>query len=627
MRRLAASAVLCIAAAAAVTACDPPGADPTSVAPVAPKPPPREVRLGASTTGTRAGGLVTPNNLFWGDLHVHTAYSVDAYSFGTRATPADAYRFARNVAPVTIAAGAPTPGPVEQISRPLHFSAVTDHSEWLISSYACGADAAGNPFDPGNPYFGSAACQYYRSDLFDPEAPLPSPQQALCTGGLPLAANCINETRSAWAAVRQAANIANLPGAFTAFIGYEWTHFSPSPEQYTLHRNVIFAGTDVPDVPFDALDYPDPVQLWDALDTGCGGGGAPCQALTIPHNSNMSGGLAFDIPGPPPGNPAVIDQMRRYQRLAEVYQHKGSSECYHDPASPQAIYNQDPSCLFENTHAAPYVPAGFVRTALANGVVREWNGLNNPWRLGMVGSTDTHNATPGNVDEDGWPGHVGTLDRLPQNRLTSGSLPKYSAGGLTGVWAEENTRPAIYQALHDREVFATSGPRIAVRFYQTWNPTQFCSVGSFPDNILNAVPAPVPMGGTFTGLPALTPYFVVSAAADVADLQEVDLIKIDVDPAGQPRSSVTRITLNGAAGGGMNRSVTAPCIWVSDPSYDPAVPAVYYARVLEVPTPRWSARDCTLVAPGSVPDCGNGVLDTSIRERAWTSPIWSVLPQ
>jgi hypothetical protein len=403
------------------------------------------------------------------------------------------------------------------------------------------------------------------------------------------------------------ANAAYVPCAFTSFIGFEWTKADPTVGA-TLHKNVIFSGDHAPDHPFDSADYASATELWTALDTWAKtdatcSGGAPCEALTIPHNSNKSWGGAFVVPGTASG----IDQMKKYQKLVEIHQHKGDSECYFDP---DAGTNPDPDCNFEHlTPGAdgPLDRQNYVRTALGNGIAAYADGGTNPLQLGIVGATDDHNGMPGSVAEDNWHGHAGQGDYGARQRLNGGS--DKNPGGVTGVWAEQNTRASIFAALARRETFATSGVFVAVRFYQTWDATDYCTA-AFPKNVIDA--GGVPMGGTMTPK-GTSPWFYVSALKDAADLARVDIVKGTVKN-GQVVETVTAIPAP---------SPGSFCVRWQDPAFDPKAPSFYYARVLQVPTPRWSHYDCQ-----KFPDAGGcepgGPLDVNVQERAWTSPIWSL---
>jgi hypothetical protein len=554
-------------------------------------------------------------HVYFGDLHTHTSYSADAFGFATRNEPVDAWGFARGK-PVQIAAAAPVPGPMAKIHRNLDFDAITDHSEWLAAAYACGVDATGKPLDPNQPFGGSGgACKPYAGAGNAGLGAIAAARQVITSEcGSPQedqGAACLATTQSAWQAEQQAANAAYMPCTFTSFIAFEWTNVD-STTGATLHKNVVFPGIEVPDHPFDSTDYTTATDLWSALDTWIAQdpkcqSGAPCGALTIPHNSNKSWGGAFVVPTTASG----VDQMKRYQKLVEIHQHKGNSECFFDPDAGAT----EKECGFEHlTPGAdgPLNAQNYVRTALENGIAAYADGGTDPLQLGIVGATDDHNGMPGSTAEYDWNGHTGQDDDYPVKRLKAGSADK-NPGGLTGVWAEQNTRDSIFAALGRRETFATSGTFIQVRLYQTWSTTDFCT-GAFPSNIIDG--GGLPMGGTIQsggGSPGQGPTLYVSAAKDTADLAQVDIIKGTVT-GGKVVETVT--------------SMPAPspgsfCMKWQDPAFDPKAPTFYYARVLEVPTPRWSHYDCQKM-PAAAGCQAGGTLDVDIQERAWTSPIWSL---
>jgi hypothetical protein len=554
-------------------------------------------------------------NVYWGDLHTHTALSGDAYGWGNRNFPHDAYRFASDPSALTpIAAGAPTPGPLVSIDRALDWDAVTDHSEWLGATWGCGQFPDGGAFNAASPYIDSFQCQNYRDaggGAVDPIIAAADQVIALeCDGGLEGDPACRSFTESAWQLEIQAAHDAYQPCTFTSLVAYEWTKAESGS---TLHQNVIFGSESVPQVPLDSAEYTTTGDLWSALDQVCLAD-AGCEVLTIPHNGNLSEGLAYQIP---PGVDAR-EQMNHYQRLTEIHQHKGNSECYAGDAAP------DPTCNFEHVPVAgggSEYPQNFVRHALSTGIetyaqMQDAGEVpTNPMQMGIVGATDDHNGIPGYVKEDTWQGHVGSTDDTPAGRLKAWY---HNPGGITGAWAEENTRGAIFAALQRRETFATSGPRIVVRFYEVGNASDYCGIdgggGGFPGNVIAA--GGVPMGGTMPAGSA-SANFVVSALMDQTDLAEVDIVRGAIE-AGTLKESVTRFTPSSA---GSAWSGGSACVEWSDPGFDPTGPAFYYVRVLQAPTWRWSHYDCAAdpTDPACAPDGG---VDVMIQERAWSSPIW-----
>ncbi|MEZ4400571.1 MAG: DUF3604 domain-containing protein [Kofleriaceae bacterium] len=586
----------------AFLACD--GAGPDDE----PAPPPLDPAATPTPTpaASAAPAVVAPcpgrdpyKHVYFGDLHVHTSYSIDSYGFGNRNDPADAYRFARGASAV-IAAGE---GGTQEVTltRALDFAAVTDHGEFLSVTGTCLLGAPGAE-EVCADYLDQGSRQQ-RAFIFGSLArllrPSPPPLQG-CSGAD--AADCLVAQQTAWSATRAAAAAADEPCGFTSLIGYEWT---ATTDGDNLHRNVIFGSATVPSQPYDYLAYPTPRALWQALAAGCRPADG-CDAITIPHNSNYSGGQMWTDAD---DDAVTRDLMARYQTLVEVYQHKAASECL--PGSPLA----DDGCAFEYLGGGTSADApGYVRDALAAGLGTLAATGVNPLRMGLVGATDTHNGTPGAVDEDAWAGHGGAQDDTPRERLDRAA---FSPGGITAVWAPENTRAEIFGALKRRESYATSGPRIAVRTYALALPDDaaaraMCADPMFPKALVDAGAAP--MGGD---VPAATaPYLFVAAVADETPLASFDVVRLRTGASGQPESQTTSFSL----GAGERQSF---CRFWRDPTFVAGVPSLYYTRVLERATPRWSAYDCA--AAPAAPACRDATVPRTIQERAWTSPIY-VLP-
>jgi hypothetical protein len=663
--------------------------------------PPPTPPSGLVCTGSQAG--VT--HLFWGDLHAHTNYSFDAYFFNQLNGPAEAFAFAKG-GTTSLPCGDVSNVPCDAVKLdvPLDFTAVTDHSE-LIGGFAtyCGVDGA--------PPVNASLCT-----LIGQYAAAGAKQAAL--GGTPgagvgTAAELIpslTNTTDAWGRSMAFADAANDPCTFTAFKAYEYTG---EPNGAMFHRNIIFNGDTLPPKPVSSLDVGNEWEMWNALDAVCAHDAA-CDYISIPHNSNLSEGRMFQLPavaGDAPVTQAQIEQRARADVLVEVMQHKGESECGTGYASPLEA-DEDTACSFENTKpictgaasdpsycrqecqvvatdadggaASPVdctARLDMARDALVQGLVLtdQYQGVN-PYKLGIVGASDTHNGDPGNVREDRFRGHGGVLDDTPPELLGAWSCPdggatcassartfdqnafRLNPGGLTGVWAEENTRASLFAALKRREVYATSGPRIAVKLYASW--------GALPAGVctqLAAGQAPTPDGGATlvpmgADMPAAVagqaPQLVVRAVADPVlgtPMERIEIIKGWVDASGTPHAQVFSVT--GAASGpapAADCSITTAgqpeqlCgVW-SDPAFDPTESALYYARVLENPTCRWStwmcvrqSVDCSQLdsATGALPGAAAGyegccVITQSggaysgtnrfdvIEERAWTSPVW-----
>jgi hypothetical protein len=597
-------------------------------------------------------------NVYFGDLHVHTSYSLDAYGFGTRNDPGDAFRFAKGQ-PLTLAGGA-------QVSIPrLNFSIVSDHSEMFDIMGEC---VWPHSTAEGTLYY-SSYCTRARELLYQYGAfGNPWPLLTSLGGDPPVRPNVQTSTGTAWLCAggdeswcalargqvwqRQVnwANLAQEQCTFTTFPAYEWSATpavagtAQSLTNATLHRIVLFGGSTVPATPLDSIAYPTPLSMLSSLDQQCRAEQG-CQALAIPHNPNQSKGLAFVLDlqanGTEGSNSGLESLYRtRYERLVEVFQHKGNSEClFVDPGDQ----GYDVACGYENTSWNASTAdkqqdlPGYARSGLTKGLRWHASGAGNPFQFGLVGATDTHNATPGNVSESAFPGHLGYNDATAASRMKN-SPAAYNPGGLTAVWAEENTRASLFSALQRREVYATSGPRMVVRFYQTWDQTtNFCADPNFPAQLLAA--GAVPMGSTMPARPNGTarPRFIAYAAKDQALLQELSLIKVSIANATAPTQQELRRQV----------SSTGQSTWChtwTDDTYSATAPAYYYARVLEQPTWRYSHYDCEALKgqdpswatkypgcvctppPGGAIMCGDptqpSCLDCMQRERAWTSPVW-----
>lgn len=608
---------------------------------------------------------------FFGDLHVHTRLSFDAQIWGNRSTPSDAYRFARGesigIAPFD-ASGVATR--TAQLTRPLDFAAVTDHSEFLRETSLC--------TDPSSPGYASRTCAGYRgaTTLPPPDwaAALvsPRPMRPDACMGAPDRDVCEARLGQVWTQIQDAAEAfydRTSACSFTTFVAYEW---SAATGVNNLHRNVIFRNRSVPASPISYIETPTPERLWNALEADCLDSGTPCEVLAIPHNSNLGGG-GFFVPEDDAGDPYTVaeaTQRARLEPLVEIYQHKGASECLSGAVDPLA--SEDPLCGFEQIApvlcTTPGVPAGctnicsigggqgftgscveprdFVRAGLRTGLA-EWARIGvNPFELGFIASTDTHGAIPGAVEEGNWPGHTADYDADAAGRLRPpGSVPvsvnTNGPGGLAVVWAEENSRDALFDAMRRRETYATSGTRIVVRFFGGWSyPDTACSD---PSLVQHGYDGGVPMGDELPSIPTgvTAPRFVVSAMQDdlSVPLERIQIVKGWLDDAGTHEaifdvagtagdgSSVDLATCTPSALG----SATLCDVW-TDPSFDPSRPAFYYARVLEDPTCRWSRRLClsegvdcaTLATDSPLRACCDGSLPDTVQERAWTSPIWYV---
>ena len=598
-------------------------------------------------------------NLCFGDLHSHSSYSYDAWIWGSRATPEDAYRFARGER-IGLEPFNPEGEPTRtlKLERPLDFAAVTDHSEFFGETDACTA--------PGLSVYDSQSCSLIRAGndmsmlIFSNVIFSASPARFPDICG-PSGIDCAARARAVWQRVQAAAEGAydrSADCSFTSFVAYEYTDTAGISN---LHRNVIFRNAAVPDLPVSYLEQATPWGLMNELERTCPASGEGCEAISIPHNSNLSNGRMFAaeyLGAQSREEEQALAALRaRMEPLAEIFQHKGDSECLNNLSGIRG--QNDELCGFEKANwfspedCGEGVGSGgmmgqgcvsrwdFIRNALLKGLQEEERLGVNPYKLGIIASTDTHNATPGAVEENRYEGHAGWNEDSVQKRLTLityGPLMIVSnPGGLTAVWAEENSRDSIFNALLRRETYATSGPRISVRFFGGWNLPTRCGASNLAEI---GSREGVPMGGDLPPMPegVSAPTFGILAARDPGGggrtgtpLQRVQVIKGWLETATQPAYRVYEVAGdpdNGAsvdlttcetAGAGFDTLCT---VW-TDPEFNPGQRAFYYVRVIENPTCRWNTLQCNSLAPDLRPDpCDDPLIPKVIQERAWTSPIW-----
>ncbi len=592
--------------------------------------------------------------LLFGDLHVHTKYSLDASTQGTRTSPADAYRFARG-GRLGVQPWLPNGEALRhlRLERPLDFAAVTDHAELFGEREIC--------LDNAYPAYSSWQCKLYRDwpraafFIFNTQAAR-AKRLGFCGDGGEF---CRQAGRGAWEDIRASAEAAydrSDACNFTTFVAYEWT--GAAGNLANLHRNIIFRNANVPELPLSFIDAPSAPQLWDGLDQRCGLASAlpECEVLVIPHNSNLSDGYMFALDeGGQPQSRERQSQRARLERVVEIMQHKGSSECYYDP-----LQSEDELCSFEQLPYGSFrskflgkispilskpasANSGFLRDVLRDGMAyaqRDDQGLN-PFAFGFIGSSDTHISAPGAVSEELFLGHGGAGAPAGDNVPTG--LPddlEFNPGGLAAVWAEENSRDAIFDALQRREVYATSGPRIAMRMFGAEDlPADMCDRGDFAEI---GYSQGVPMGGDLSLLDGAAPTFAVMAVMDAGisglPLQTLQIIKGSVSADGLRAEQVIDIASSGleasvdlASCQTKGSGATQLCSVWRDPDFDAHGQHYYYARVVENPRCRWSQQSCVAAkvdcsAPETVKPgyegCCRAEHRPTIQERAWSSPIW-----
>jgi hypothetical protein len=610
---------------------------------------------GTQLTPATVGALAVQGNperdAYFGDLHLHTGYSMDANIFGNTVTPRQAYQFAKGEALEISGTGIQ-----QRIRSPLDFAAVTDHAQGMGMVSLC--------HTPGSGAYWTLDCiglRYKLLAMFPRIVKVNTQEESRHAQYLPGPCGgdgltCVAAAGDVWRDTRNAANEHNQPGKFTTLIGFE---YSPSLQLGGMfHRNVIFRDASVPDTVFSAADgFTEDLLRW--VDTRCTG---PCKALVIPHNPNFAWGMMFgDTQSDAKASSPESRALRvKYDRLVEVFQAKGSSEC------TRGVGNTDEECGFENIFPAckdgedainlktgQHQPRcigsnDMVRNILRKGLLEEKKLGSNPYKLGFVASTDNHNGLTGDTSERGYNGHAAPNDATPELRLgqketlvskaVGYSLNKLNPGGLTGVWAEQNTREFIWDALYRRESWGTSGTRIRLRFFGGFDMP--ANLHRQTDMVKTAYKLGVSMGGDLNAAPSGgVPSFVVWAQRDAnsAPLQRLQIVKGWVDgdttyervfdvacsdglrPDGKTHrcpDNGAKVNLNDCSISQDKGAAELATSW-SDPDFKPSASAFYYVRVLENPVCRYSQYDAIKLGvthPGSSP--------ATIQERAWSSPIW-----
>jgi len=586
-----------------------------------------------------------PTRPYFGDTHLHTSYSMDAGAFGAKLTPRDAYRFARGEQ-VMASSNQPV-----KLGRPLDFLVVADHSDnmgFFPDLFSGKANVLASP--TGKKWFtmiqkgeGPAAAL----DIIGKFSQGTFPPELFYAPGTPA-------YKSAWEDTVHAAEEYNEPGRFTAFIGYEWTSLSKGNN---LHRNVIFrdnADKALQVEPFTV--YPpagssNPVDLWkwmQAYEDKTGG-----RVLAIAHNGNLSNGTMFPVDQAfgKRLDKDYVEQREKWERLYEATQTKGDGEA-HPFLSPNDEFADfetwDKGNLDASEPKKPGMLAGeYARSALQRGLQLEKKFGINPYKFGLVGSSDAHTGLAALEEENFFgkttpqePSAERMRNAFMNNSTTGITIMDWevSSSGYAAVWAEENTRTSIWDAMQRKETYATTGPRMIVRFFGGWD---FSDADANTRNPADAgYMKGVPMGADLHSPPAgKAPTFLVAALRDPvgANLDRLQIVKGWLDRKGEPQERVYDVAWSGDREIGEDGKLpavgstvdVANATWTNtigatelikvwqDPDFDPSQRAFYYARVLEIPTPRWTAYDQKrfgVKAPDGVP--------LTLQERAYTSPIW-----
>jgi hypothetical protein len=587
-----------------------------------------------------------PTRVYWGDTHLHTGMSFDAGSFGARLMPRDAYRFARGEE-LTSSTGLQV-----KLSKPLDFLVVADHSDnmgWFPSLFAGDPEMLANPqarawydmINEGGQTAVAAAVEIIES---------------FSQGTFPMETASMPGTgtyRDAWKTAIDAADEFNDPGRFTAFIGYEWTS---NEAGNNLHRVVVYrddgqkASVMEPYTTLKPVGSPDPRDLWrwmQQYNDKTGG-----DLLAIAHNGNLANGIMFPVRDSFTGKKfdrAYAETRAKWEPLYEVTQIKGDGEAHpllspNDEFADYETWDQGNLDL-SSPKKDDMLQYEYARTALQIGLQLQQELGVNPYKFGMIGSTDSHTALATAEEENFFGKHSGTEpspERVhhPMAATANGRYESWDmvASGLAAVWARENTREALFDAMMRRETYATTGPRMMVRFFGGWDFEAADAQSRLPANA--GYEKGVPMGAD---LPANTgdgaPKFLVAALKDPisGNLDRIQIVKGWLDKRGKRQEKVYDVVWSGDRNPGADGKLPpvgntvdlATATWTNtigavelitvweDPDFDPDLPAVYYARVLEIPTPRWTAYEEVRFGV-KFPD---GV-EMTTQERAYTSPIW-----
>ena len=580
----------------------------------------------------QAGAFPPPNplhNAYFGDLHSHSNLSFDSYIFGNRISLDEAYQIARGKA-VESAWGERI-----QLSQPLDFAAVTDHAEGFGLFEACDTETASAGLKDFCTRFESPSASFFLELRGAGEARPPKPYSWDGEEGV-----SASQARSTWEKIVEVANRHNVPGEFTAFAAYEYSPVLPNRGK--IHRNIIFRNGTVPSHAVSAFDARTELDLWRMLSETCV---APCDFITIPHNPNKTWGLAF-AGHTIDGDVYTADDWKMrdaVEPLVEVFQIKGNSECSlgYGATDEECGFEQFlPDCEEAQTTGCIF-PTPMVRDGLKIGLVLEEDIGLNPLDFGMIGSTDTHNSNPGDTNEYDFRGASALFTGTANQRINGSRGGRMAAfqnpGGLAVVWAPENTRDALFDAMERKEVYATSGTRIRLRFFA--GPAYDESLLNADNPVERAYKLGVPMGGSLSLGEGEAPGFYISALRDPlsAPLDRVQIVKgwVDngevkeivhdvvcsggrsVDPATRRCPAVTHsVDLTDCS---LDQEEGAPAlasVW-HDPDYQAGQRAFYYVRAVEVPSCRWSTYDALRLGLAPPDD-----LPATITEMAWSSPIW-----
>jgi len=589
-----------------------------------------EVVLETTETSERTTGYSETKNAYFGNLHIHTSWSFDGFTNGSVTEPEDAYRWAQGEAIPGGGDGTPL-----KIKVPLDWYAVSDHAEWM-GMFKMMAD-------PNTPIGQLDFAKRVTSDdtavsfkafgdfLYD-----------FSTGGELSKEPLFSDPaimKSVWKEIIETADKHNQPGKFTTFPAFEW---SSNPDTRNLHRVVLFKNSEnIPNLAFSSLNSDRPEDLWEWMEQSRNNGAT---LLAIPHNGNASDGKMFSLVDSD-GNPlskAYSDSRMKNEPLYEISQIKGSSDTHPDlsPNDEFADFELWDYTLAATAERPTNRKGSYARQALLDGIQLESEGKGNPFKYGFIGDSDSHNSAAA-IEEDNYTGKFG-MENSREHRLegppgfpevNKQQIREFGSGGLAGIWAEENTRDAIYDAMLRKETFGTSGTRMKVRFFGGFNFNENLIA---KDNWLTLAYANgVPMGSDLSNSNGKAPTFIVQAIKEVdgANLDRAQIIKGWVDTYGKSHEKIYDVALSDNRTDGKTHvgntvdlktakysnnigAVQFFTTW-TDPDFDASQNAFYYVRIIEIPTPRWSTYDAVVLGIPIRKD-----IPAIIQERGWSSPIW-----
>jgi hypothetical protein len=586
--------------------------------------------LETAKTSEGTTGYSETKNAYFGNLHIHTSWSFDGFTNGSVTEPDDAYRWAQGESIPGGGDGTPL-----KIKVPLDWYAVSDHAEWM-GMFRMMAD-------PNTPIGQLDFAKRVTSE--DPAIAFKAFADFLydfSTGGdlskEPLFSDPV-VMKSVWKKIIETADKHNKPGEFTTFPAFEW---SSNPNTRNLHRVVLFQNSEhIPELAFSSMDSENPEDLWAWMEDSRANGAT---LLAIPHNGNASDGLMFSLTDSD-GNPitkAYSASRMKNEPLYEISQIKGSSDTHPDlsPNDEYADFEIWDYTLAATAERPTHRKGSYLRQALLDGIKSESDGNGNPFKYGIIGDSDSHNSAS-SVEEDNYTGKFGfendRMDRLegvpgfPEaNQLQA---REFGSGGLAGIWAKENTREAIYNAMIRKETFGTSGTRMKVRFFGSFNFDK--NSISNDDWLTSAYANGVPMGSDIVNSNGIAPTFIIHAIKEVdgANLDRAQIIKGWVDADGEAHEKIYDVALSDHRTDGKTHvgntvdlktakysnnigAVQFFTTW-TDPDFDASQNTFYYVRIIEIPTPRWSTYDAVVLGIPIRKD-----IPATIQERGWSSPIW-----